>query len=247
MADDQIRALLGEAPLSFLGTVERLGAATMGDVPIDGRTAIVHVDQVLHAPAAFAQLAGTRITVQLDPKIAPPAMGEQFAFFASGAAFGDSIAVDEIGRVPAAQIQPHLAAAAASGSAPFESLQADLEAEAVRQHVSDAAAVVVGRITGLAKVTGQPSHEHDPDWWLATLDVYHVEKGRLKPQALEVLYANSLDVRWRQVPKPKPAQDGMWILHATTGPLTKLAKYQLIDPNDYQPVQNLDALRTNGG
>src|SRR5438067_2214656 len=98
MPDDPVVKLMKEAPISFLGTVERLGAATMSDLPIDQRTAIVRVDQVLHAPAAFAQLGGTQITVQLAEKADAPKQGEQFAFFVNGVAFGDSIAVAEIGR-----------------------------------------------------------------------------------------------------------------------------------------------------
>jgi hypothetical protein len=246
MSDDAVRTMLEEAPLSFVGTVERLRAATMGDVPIDEHTAIVLVDQVLHAPEAFAQLAGTRITVQLTPGEDPPALGEQFAFFASGSAFGESLAVDEIGRVPVAQIQPRLATAAATGTPPFADLQAELEADRLRAHVEEAAAVVVGRVTGLTKVTGPPTREHDPDWWVATIEVHHVEKGRLRAQEIEVLYANSLDVRWRYAPKPKAAQDGMWILHATSGALKRVARFQLEHPEDYQPVQHLEALRTNG-
>jgi hypothetical protein len=247
VSDDAVRALLREAPLSFLGTVERLRAATMGDVPIDEHTAIVHVDQVLRAPEAFAQLAGTRITVQLNAKEDEPEMGEQFAFFASGSAFGDSLAVDEVGRLPISQVQPQLATAAATGSAPFAELQAQIEAEGLRAHVDDAAAVVVGRVTGLTKVTGPPTREHDPDWWVATIEVHHVEKGRLRAEEIEVLYANSLDVRWRNAPKPKAAQDGMWILHATSGALKRVARFQIEHPEDYQPVQHLEALRTNGG
>src|SRR5258708_957015 len=96
MSEDQIRKLLREAPFSFLGTVERVGAATTGEVPIDNRTAIVHVDQVLHAPAAFSQLAGTRITVQLA---ADAKEGQQYTFFANGLSYGSSLAVSEVGRL----------------------------------------------------------------------------------------------------------------------------------------------------
>ena len=61
-----------------------------------------------------------------------------------------------------------------------------------------------------------------------------------------MLYPNSLDVRWHDVPKPKMGQEGLFILHATDKALRPLAKFQLLHPDDLQPVQNLDALTPNG-
>jgi hypothetical protein len=193
MTGDAVLELLRQTPFSFVGTVERLGAATMTDVPIDRRTAVVHVDQVLHAPSAFAQLAGSRITVQLA---AGAKEGEQLAFFANGVAFGSSVAVAEVGRLPAAQVAPHLARAEATGSGPFEDLQAELEADRLREHAKDAAAVVVGRVTKLEKVGTAGWSEHDPDWWKATVDVQHVESGRRRAEEIEILYPNSMGVQW---------------------------------------------------
>jgi len=89
MPEDPVLTLLKQSAISFVGTVERLGAATMSDVPIDNHTAVVRVDQVLHAPDAFASLAGTAITVQLAPKVALPKEGEQYTFFAIRKAFGN--------------------------------------------------------------------------------------------------------------------------------------------------------------
>ena len=68
MPDDAVTKLLKQSSISFVGTVERLGASTMTDVPIDNHTAVVRVDQVLHAPDAFVNLAGSPVTVQLAAK-----------------------------------------------------------------------------------------------------------------------------------------------------------------------------------
>ena len=115
-ADDHVTQLLRDAPLSFIGTVEHLGASTMADLPIDERTA-VHVAQVLHAPEAFAHLAGHRVTMQLAADADPPKVGETSAFFAQGLAFGESVALSEIGRVPLQDVEPHVTAAPERGSA----------------------------------------------------------------------------------------------------------------------------------
>jgi hypothetical protein len=246
MAADPVVKLLQQAALSFVGTVERTGASTMTDVPIDKYTAVVRVDQVLHAPDAFTSLAGTAITVQLAPKAPLPKDGEQFAFFANGTAFGTSVAVAEVGRLSTAQLAPHLARAAAMGGGAFGDLQAQVEAAEFREHAKGAAGIVLARVTGLRKAAGGTFSEHDPDWWIATVDAYEVVSGRgLKPGSLDVLYANSLDVQWHASPKPKAGQEGMFVLHATDRAQSELAKYQIVHPEDLQPVQNLDAL-TNG-
>jgi hypothetical protein len=238
-----IPKLLGRSAFSFVGTIEHLGAATMTDVPVDGQTAIVAVDQVLHAPEAFSQLAGSRVTLQLAPKGAPLKVGDKEAFFANAVAFGESLALTEVGRVPTSAVEPHLTAALAPGGpAPFQDFQTQIDTDRLRKHVKAADAVVIGRVAKLEQVPTTGLSEHDPGWWVATLDVDHVEKGAAKPGELDVLYANSLDVRWRNSPKPKAGQGGLWILHATDGELSKSAPFQILDPDDYQPVQSLDTL-----
>jgi hypothetical protein len=60
---------------------------------------------------------------------------------------------------------------------------------------------------------------------------------------LDVLYANSLDVRWRRWPKPKAGQGGMWILHRSAPEHAGLAAFTLMHPEDLQPSLQLDLLR----
>ena len=106
--------------------------------------------------------------------------------------------------------------------------------------------MVVGRVVRLEKAVPSGGSEHDPDWWLATLDVHHVERGDVGVGEIGVLYANSLDVRWRRAPKPRAAQEGVWILHATADNLRDAAPFQILHPEDYQPVHQLDSLREPG-
>jgi hypothetical protein len=199
---------------------------------------------VLHAPAAFAHLEGSTVTVQLA---AAAKEGQQLALFANGLAFGTSIAATEVGRRPATELAPHLARAEALGGSPLDDLQAQLDAEALREHAKDAAAVLTGRVTALAQAAPVGMSEHDPVWCTATIDVEHVERGRGVGGQVAVLYPNSLDVRWHDVPKPKMGQEGLFILHATDRALRPLAKYQLQHPEDLQPVQSLDALTRDAG
>jgi hypothetical protein len=247
MTDDTVRDLLQRSGISFVGTVQQLGAATMNDLPIDDHTAVVVVDQVLHAPSAFASLAGTPVTVQLAEG-PTPTVGDQYAFFANALAYGQSLALSEVGRVPAAEIAPHLGLGAApTGERPIADLAASIEADRLSQHANDADAVVVGTVVGLEKAGPPASSEHDADWWVATIAVHHVEHGDVPQDTVRAAYANSLDVRWRNSPKPKAGQVGMWMLHRSEGPVADFAPFYLPHPDDFQPTQTLDTIRSAGG
>ena len=58
-----------------------------------------------------------------------------------------------------------------------------------------------------------------------------------------MLYANSLDVRWRDAPKPKASEAGLWLLHRSDGELANVAPFAILHAEDRQPVQSLDAMR----
>jgi hypothetical protein len=244
MPQDDVADLLRKGPLSFLGTVEYVGAATMAGVSIDDRTAVVQVVHVLHAPAVFTGLAGQRVTVQLSADTDPPAVGDTVAFFTRGLAYGESLVVEEAGRLPADRFDEQFTAAAETGvPATLDAVQQEILETDLREHASAADAVVTGRVVGLEKAAAGGLSEHDPDWWKATLSVPHVERGDVVPGEVAVLYANSQDVAWRRAPKPRASQEGVWLLHATEGDLREAAAYQILHPEDYQPVQQLDVLR----
>jgi hypothetical protein len=245
MADEAIRQLLEKSSFSFIGTVEQVGAATMTNLPVDARTAVVNVDHVLDAPPAFGQMEGHRVTVQLAPNVDPPSAGQALAFFTQGLAFGDSLAVAEIGRLPVEDVEPHATAAMQAGlkAGAFAGIRGNMRRDALRAHATGSNAVVVGRVIKIEKSVASSGSEHDPDWWRATIDVRHVERGNIPTGPVEVLYPNSMDVRWHGVPKPKASSEGVWILHATEGALRDAAPFQLVDEDDYQPVDQLDAIR----
>jgi hypothetical protein len=248
MFDEEIVRLLRQAPFSFVGTIEHLGAATMVDVPVDDRTAVVRIERVLHAPDEFVGLQGNLITIQLAADTLPPQVEQTFAFFAQGLAFGESIAVAEVGRLPLEAVAPRLnVAMAAGGTSPFDELLQGIERDRLREHAANAAAIVIGRVIKLEKALPSEGWEHDPDWWRATIYVHHVERGDLEPGPVDVLYANSIDVKWQLAPKPRASQAGVWILHPAEGRLAETARFQIIHPEDFQPVQSLDALREGKG
>jgi hypothetical protein len=223
-----------------------VGAATTSHIAIDEKTAVVRIDHVLHAPDAFARMEGHQITVQLSLAEDTPAAGESLAFFTQGLTFGDSMAVTEVGRLSVEAVQPHAQMAAEAGktAGAFDALAAEVDNDAFRARAAGADAVVLGQITGIEKIDPSGRSEHDPDWWQATINVTHVEKGGLKVGPVKVAFANSRDVRWHHAPKPRAGQTGLWLLQKGDG--ANSAPYQILDAHDMQPTQQLDVLRAPG-
>src|SRR5262252_7013912 len=79
----------------FKGAVKKMRSATMKEVPVGNRTAVVHVEQVIEAPKSFTHYVGQDITVELagNKKVA---VGEELIFHANSWIFGDSIAVRSV-------------------------------------------------------------------------------------------------------------------------------------------------------
>lgn len=245
MSDEAVIDLLESAPFSFVGTVEHLEAATM-DVPVNDKTAVVYVDRVLHGPETMLGLGGQRITVQLLEDRDPPDVGETAAFFVQTLAFGASVAVAEAGRLCVADVEPYMRSAADTGERAFAALERRLEHKKLRKHAAEADALVLASVVQLEKVPVPPDKapsEHDPEWWVATLFVHHVERGDPGQGPVRVLYANSSDIRWRGAPKPQAGERGLWLLHRTRGESEHWAPFQVLDAQDRQPVQGLDVIR----
>ena len=250
MPPESVKELLAESKLAFTGTVEKAKATTVPDLPVDDRTVVVRVGDVLHAPAAVDLAPGSTVTVQLSDDLAPLSTGEEATFFANALAYGDELAVAEVGRSSAEDAAPTARLAGLDvGVTPVRAAAAELAEDRVVEHAREADAIVRAQVVALAMVppTGPP-HEHDPQWWIATLRADFVAKGEIEVgDDVAVLYANSLDVRVRNRPKPKAGQGGLWLLHRTADPaLAEQAPYELLDSLDLQDSIMLDVLRERG-
>jgi hypothetical protein len=254
MPDGSIKDLLATSGLAFTGTVEARGVTAAAGLPVDDHTVVVQVEEVLHAPAELIIPAGSQVTVQLSADLPALDPGERATFFANGLAYGDQLAVIEIGRLSAEEGGARTARLEGQ-MAPVSAVQAavaELAQDEVADHAREADAVVRGRVSGLAEARlDGPPHEHDPDWWIATLQVDLVERGDITgageaPETVAVLYANSIDVQWREAPKPKAGQAGLWLLHRTPEERAELAAFEITHPIDLQPSIQLDLLRERG-
>jgi hypothetical protein len=254
MPERSLKDLLDSSRLAFTGVVEATGRSTAGGVAADDRTVVVQVDRALNVPEGLRLPPGSRVTVQLSPELPTLDVGEAATFFADGLVYGDTLVVTEVGRTPVAEAGAATAGLAGMDAAvsPVQAAAAELASDKVVQHAQEADAVIRGHVVALASVPKEePPHEHDPDWWIATLEVDVLVSGEL-PEGTQaggtvsVLYANSLDVSWRQSPKPKAGQSGLWLLHRARPELANLAPFELTDPIDVQPSLQLDVLRERG-
>jgi hypothetical protein len=243
VSQDVITHLLREAGISFVGTVERIGAATMSDIPVSDHTAVVRVDKILDAPPSLSHLATQDITVLLSAEAPPVSAGQQFAFFTNTAVLGKSLAVTEVGRLPAPPVESLVAQTTTDAVQPLAQTRRQMEADDLRAHAGAAEAIVVGKVIRLEQAAEERYSEHAAHYWRATLLVQHVERGNVPGQQVSFLYPASQDVRWVGTPKPQPRQQGMWILHATSGAASNLAPFELLHGDDYRPAQHLESVR----
>jgi hypothetical protein len=238
--DDAIR----EAELIFNGTVEELGVTTVAAFEAAANTAAVLVVEVVRASRTLADIAGQRITVELqDPDSVT--VGTQYTFYVVTLLFGESIAVREVAHhdVQAAEAMgPQVTAAVESA-----------EDERLRERAREAELVVRGRVAQVRPspaaaaeaAPAGPISEHEPQWWEAVIDVDEVVKGELDPAApTVVLFPFSTDVMWVDAPKFHAGEEGVWMLRPERVPAAATemfpSVYTALDPRDFQPAEQAE-------
>jgi hypothetical protein len=239
----------------FKGTIKKLGSATMKDVPVDDRTAVVTVDQIISAPPDVAGYSGQDITVQLSGR-RKISIGHQMIFHTTVWMYGNGIAVRSLSQEP---VKSSHATLLGAGDDPIEQ-RAQREK---REHFDAADLVVSGKVVAVRlpddsvsrrkRVSGEvrdPISEHDPKWREAVIEVDDVHKGAKKKQVV-VRFPASSDAMWHDAPKFHAGQEGYFMLHKAEAEeaIAKGAKkqkrkvrargaagsYQALDPIDFQP------------
>jgi len=243
-----------DARFIFKGTVKQLQAVTSPGIPAADNAAIVRVDEVIQAPELLSKLGGRDITVYLGAK--KIAKGEQAIFYAAGAHFGKSIAVEELDRqavdkVPAVSLALH-------GRDPVKNLRA----RETKNRMDGADMVISGTVVAVRRIAEPtPStppvkrfSEHDPAWQEAVIEVGDVHKGTTGKKTIVVRFPNSTDVMWREAPKFCVGQKGVFMLHKEPGggpPTLKAATtaaepgevYTALHPMDFQSIERTNVLR----
>ena len=95
LASPLAERLAQKAKFVFKGVVRKVKASTMAELSADDATAVVNVQQILHAPPFLARFQGKDITVRIPAakKLEP---NQEAVFFANGLRVGDSVAVQAI-------------------------------------------------------------------------------------------------------------------------------------------------------
>jgi len=247
-----------DAKFLFKGTVQKLGASALAQVPKDEPTAIVHVDEILHAPPALARTLGKQITVKLA-KGAKPKVGDQVLFHANSWLFGDSVAVESVKQEVPAQAKSMLGEKTTD---PARNL-ADKE---LQKRVANADMVIEGEVSSIhlpqseslsAPRPARPLSEHDPKWREAVINVGVVHKGEATTKQVVVRFPTSTDIQWFRAPKFHTGDRGVWMLqsqkespavgtsakHPTAMTATAIpgaTLYTALSPLDFQPADKLD-------
>jgi hypothetical protein len=263
----------GQPTFIFKGTVQKLKSATMPQVPVDDRTIVATVDQVLEAPTNLAKLAGQQITVRLSGT-AKVRAGQQLIFNTVSWIYGDSVAVQSLSQEPVGGVR--MASLGAAGD-PVKRRAARQK----RERFAAADLVVSGKVlavrlppesgpktrgvraAGLTSPSAKPVSEHDPKWREAVVEVGDVHKGTHRKKEVVVRFPASMDVMWYHAPKFHPGQQGYFMLHKTdteTSPATgkksaaraaslpsrraSQQAYVALDPIDFQPFSESGGVKT---
>jgi len=241
--------LAEQANFIFKGTVKKLKATTMSNVPVTNRMAIVHVDENgPNPPNILLSYEGKDITVELN-KGEKVKEGQQAIFYTTGAQFGESVTVQSIGHTDVAE---SVAAAGAVRGLPAP------ENRALHEHLKDADVVVKGRVisVGLPKQPASSSRkaktakdtettrfsEHSAKWNEAIVDVESVEKGQKLQKRITVQFPRTMDTAFRKAPKLDPGQEGIFLLHKTEEPAKKRTAGKKSERQSYRVLHNDDFL-----
>ena len=125
----------------FKGTVQKLKATTMREISATARTAVVRVDEVIHASEVLSQYAGQDITVVVGGK-KKLRKGQQSVFYSNGVLFGDSVTVEAVDH---RDVEKTAAALAAADTDPVKSL----EQRDLRRRFDSADVVLSGRVVAV--------------------------------------------------------------------------------------------------
>jgi hypothetical protein len=189
-----------KATFIFEGTIRKLRAATMPDVPVSTKTTIVRIDRVITGTSDLSAFLGQDITVEVSG--GQRRVGQKLVFHAEPWMFGAGVAVRSKYEEPASR-------ARAQPNQPDAYRDADLvvRGKVVRVQLPKT------RISTRVKSSTSPITEHAPLWREAIIQVNEVLKGNEKRNQVRVRFPASSDVMFHGVARFEPGQEGYFMLH----------------------------------
>ena len=228
-----VQRLVAQSNFVFQGTVIRLSASTVPEVPPDPSTAVMIVERILQGDNMVSDVTGKEITLQL---LRPRSVtrGQALLVFSNLAVAGKSIAVKEVAHYDAAR---SAALISQVSGAVKQKPQADLQSSIARAEV-----IVTGTVASVTprQQSGPLGSEHDPQWTQAVVDVQSTEKGPAQTR-VTVWFPASTDIRWFRSPKFQPGQTGVFLLARARE--RGLDGYTALGPLDVQPIAERERIR----
>ncbi len=226
METDQGAALLRNASFIFSGRINDVEAPSkQEDEPA---VATVEIERVHVAPDLLGGYAGQTVLVGFD-ETSGLRTGDTRLFFTNPVEFAERLSVYSIGDMP-------------TGEDEEERLYHLKEAEDRRQladRIGASVLVVHGIVIALQQAKGEEhASEHDPDWWIARIEVREQLGGDPKLEtrdSFEVSFANSRDVAWLNAPKLAPSQQAIFFVHENQHPEAE-AQFTVHEPGDVVEV-----------
>jgi hypothetical protein len=223
-AAKSVKELSRNAEFVFRGTIVKPGAANLEIVEPNEKTAVVRIDEVLKASESLDGFTGREITVLLQGR--PLKAGEQRVFFSTVGLLGETLGVQEVGR---------LAGSAVDTKARVAVAERQIVEEGLTNRLKGADLAISGRVLSLRATYSEPKgdvfSEHDPLWWEAVFEIRAVLQGQVLEATLPVWFPSSRDAVWASVPKPGIGQEGIWLLHRYQTESGK-SIYAILDPTD---------------
>jgi hypothetical protein len=219
------------ASLIFSGTVVERGTSTVPAVPPSPKLITVRVDRPLRVDPVLGDLRGKLITVAaIEPEKLSP--GQRAVFFTNSWIHGRGIAVREVQHV---DIQEEDQVASAVAQLPEVHL---------KDRLISAKLVVDAEVTSISPVEKRSTERNVALWAAAELRVRRVLRGTAV-QSTRVYFPTAVWPPWRNAPRFKEGQQGIFILHAPARDRT-LSEATLeadslvaLDPADFQPESEL--------
>jgi len=233
--DSALPDLFSQSPFVFVGNVVRAGT-NVRQLARTENAAIIQVRDILKSSRAMRGPAGREVTLVHDEGGAPEP-GNVSLFFARGLAYGEAVALREIGRTTASR----------EALDEVARLTKEAETKPIEARVSGAELIVQGRVVGLraAETSSTPKSEHDPQWWIATVEVTAVLRGKKPPRAIEIWFPNSRDIAWHKAPKLHAGDSGILISRRReTGRKGKRGEELAVtDPFDFLPADQIEVVK----
>jgi len=221
---DPMTDLASRSSIVVLGTVVRVGASEEPLLPATNATAVIKIEKMLAGADLVGDQSGGTATVILK---APQTIkvGARAYFFGNPRLAGKTLTFADEGEIPAGQ---QLAAAVPPALAAGLQRRSD---QPLRERLAIAALVFRGTVQSVraleSEVPGAPRElrsEHDPEWRAAIVRVDSALRGTQNGATVTVIFPNSRDIMWFNVPKPKEGEQWVFLGHRPQEDETRLLR-----------------------